>query len=304
MEEQKTTAQEVVEQAKKNAEARQQNTEGVTLKNATQETIQGLNDTTKYSEKVAQQGTTEPNQNITSSPFFKKLDERFSVVEDEIEGFDNKTYTVGGNDYIVTKNSNGTVSITNKNNREDTQVLNTEDDAVNFLLGKETSSGSDNSRKMEALPREDGVVADKDKNSGKIIEEKKVPLVHNESEFLDYYKKYIKGTELEKYLSKDDAYEIARVLGNFNFDRTGHAFEFHFGESYTDPYTNKTVNTYGVNDLGFRDNLGRITNPDLNQLEKNGVKNAILKLYTGADAITAVHEIAHIGYWNMTKSER
>jgi hypothetical protein len=49
------------------------------------------------------------------------------------------------------------------------------------------------------------------------------------------------------------------------------------------------------NELGSSEQIG---------VTDKGVMNAIIKLYMGSDVGTAMHEIAHVGYWNLSPEKQ
>lgn len=262
-----------------------------------------------FSQKVAEQGTTEPNSDITSSPFFKRLDDRFTEVKENVPGYDNKTYSVGGNEYIVTKKNDGKVSVTDKNNTEDTQNFNTEDEAFNFLVNKEGNSVGGRNMAQNQLPQEDGVVAEKDDpaKSGKTEDMPRYTLVYGKNSipmFWDWYNSKIRGTEWENGFNLDKAFETAMMLSSRGWSESGNVLALDLQHEGVDKQTGERF----VGAARFLDKNGNVIDINsaegLRQLKENGVQNAIIQLNRGADVVTAMHEITHIGWWNQTQQDR
>jgi len=138
------------------------------------------------------------------------------------------------------------------------------------------------------LPQEDGVISDKGKgltedaqgnqyDNGKLIQSNKAATIHTLQDLRDYYKDH------KDVMSKDLYAEISRQMTRFGIGNAD--------------------NTEIVLDLTNRESGG--FGSKTTTLDANGaIAKAVVRLYAGADLATAAHELAHLGWINLSQQDR
>ena len=119
-------------------------------------------------------------------------------------------------------------------------------------------------------------------------------LVQTMKDFINYQKKY-RGTS--KGFTTNQFLEIARAMQRAGFtNKVGqHAIMLDLNNK-AQAYDKKTGKVLGRV-------YGNTWTPDKKDV-KDGLTHAVVSLYQGADLVTAVHEIAHIGWQNLTEQQR
>ena len=256
----------------------------------------------KFDEKTAKQAKEEKAEGQNQQ---KKggLREQYGnwVRIDEGEGFDYQDEskyrnTETGRVARITKVNGGytITDITDGEERKST-IANTLKDVTKFLGKKakqKTAFMSDGSQEQvsEALPQEDGVIATKDITTdengeqwfnGKKIQSKKAQVIHNMQDLHDYYKTH------KDIMSKDLYAEISRQMMRFGIGNANNT------ELVLD-LTNREAGGFG-SESTFR------TDPND---ENSAIAKAVVRLYAGADLATAAHEMAHLGWLNLSDQDR
>ena len=161
----------------------------------------------------------------------------------------------------------------------------------NPYTNKETafqSNGQVQEEATQALPQEDGVISDKGKgltedaqgnqyDNGKLIQSNKAVTIHTMGDLHQYYRDH------KDLMSKDLYAEVSRQMMRFGIG--------------------KANNTEIVLDLTNRESGG--FGSKTTTLDANGaIAKAVVRLYAGADLATAAHELAHLGWINLSQQDR
>jgi len=95
---------------------------------------------------------------------------------------------------------------------------------------------------------------------------------------------------------------LARALNVKGFDNSNVSFIFNLAKPGDDGNGGRVFGgaTFLTKDGRVLTNTGSIAE-EAQILRQQGVQRAIIKLYSGADVVTAMHELFHVGFWNMSE---
>jgi len=272
------------------------------------------NNTTSYTEQGTQENNQQQTQNKNTLP--DKLGDEWEYVDDGSDPTNNRLYknrTTGRLAHVqLSKDQKGRVwTVRDVTNEKDNTVgvgawkgigrFNSIDKVAKYLnlpranksdtaFMADSQTGNEQAGVKQALPKEDGVIADKDivvdenKNQwldGRLIQSNKAVEVHTLKDLNDYF------DEHGDLMSPDLYAEIARNMMRFGI-----------GESN---------NTSIVLDLSnqWAGGKGSKTTWMENPNDPNSaIAKAVVRLYAGADLVTAAHEVAHLGWINLSQQDR
>ena len=250
--------------------------------------IQGRKETGVAEPYGTETGTSTP-QNTPKPTQFKDNIGRFSTVQGKIQGEGNITYSNGSRNIRLTDMGDGRFNVMDEDNLDrGAKVFNSQGEAEAFIqkIDEGTATWNDGTRFMkgkndnsitEQPNTEDGAIAQR--YEGDKLDGSK-QIIHTVDD-LNKYVESRKGTPLQ--LKGDLYFELLSAIQRHGSDKIGI----------------RMVNGLGI--VNGERVFGKIDPVK----DANGeIVRSLITLYRGADAMTAVHEIGHLGYWSMSEKDR
>ncbi len=233
--------------------------------------------------------TTQPSNTPATQPTKATFKQSIGKFNKTVEGEGNITYDNGSRSIRLTQMDDGRFNVMDEHNLErGGKVFNTQEEAESFIQkidegtatwddGTRFQGQSKNNAVVEQPNTSDGVISERhesDKASGK------KQIIHTADDLRKYFASR-KGTPLQ--MDGRMYFEMLRAIERFGSENLG----FNMAEG-----------------MGIVDGTAIPGKIDKIRDERGAVTGALITLYRGADAMTALHEIGHFGYWKMSEEEK